>query len=313
MKQEFFYPSKDKITQIHAIRWVPEGTPRAILQICHGMQEYIDRYDDFASFLMEQGIYVVGNDHLGHGLSVVSEDRHGYFSAERGNERVIKDIHNLRLNTMMSNLHIPYFMLGHSMGSFLVRQYIRQFGDGLAGVIIMGTGAQSSLTLAAAKTICRIIASSRGWEYRSKLVNDLACGSYNKRFEPARTAHEWLTKDAAIVDKYEADPWCTFRFTLNAYYNMFCGIQAAQSRERIKAIPRDLPLLLVSGTEDPVGSFGKGVKAVQDQYRQCGMRDVRMKLYEGDRHEILNETDRQVVYQDLLDWMEERLAALQSA
>lgn len=283
MKQEFFYPSKDKLTQIHAIRWVPEGKPRAILQICHGMQEYIDRYDAFATFLMENGFYVVGNDHLGHGKSVTSEEKHGYFSKEKGNECVLKDIHNLRLNTMMANQNVPYFMLGHSMGSFLVRQYIERYGDNLAGVIIMGTGAQSAATLGAAKLICRLTAAFHGWEYRSPLVDNLACGSYNKRFEPARTQHEWLTKDTAIVDKYEADPWCMFRFTLNAYYNMFCGIQEAQSKQLVQKIPKDLPLLLVSGAEDPVGSFGKGVEAVRDQYQQCGIRSVQMKLYENDR------------------------------
>lgn len=307
MKEHLFYPSKDGKTMIHAIQWTPQGEIRAILQICHGMQEYIDRYDAFATYLTEKGFCVVGEDHLGHGKSVVSDDKLGYFAKDNGNACVIQDIHTLRTKISGAYKGVPYFMLGHSMGSFLVRQYIEQYGAGLSGVIIMGTGAQPGSTLSAAKALCRIISVFHGWEYRSKMVDNLACGSYNKKFEPARTAHEWLTKDTAIVDKYEADPWCTFMFTLNAYYNMFLGIESAQSEILIQNIPKSLPLFLVSGADDPVGSFGKGVEAVYEQYQKCGIHNVKMKLYQSDRHEILNETDRQTVYADLLTWMEELL------
>ncbi|XCP85253.1 alpha/beta fold hydrolase [Roseburia hominis] len=306
MKQEFTYPSRDGATRIHAIEWKPEGEIKAVLQMCHGMVEYIDRYDAFARFLNEHGYYVVGHDHLGHGGSVRSEELHGYFHDTRGNECVIGDIHKLRLITKEKYPDIPYFMLGHSMGSFLIRQYMELYGEGLSGVIVMGTGSQPAVVLGAGRMLCRVIAAVRGWTYRSALIDNMAFGSYNKKFEPARTDKDWLTKDESIVDAYRAHPWCTFRFTVNAYYHMFRGIQFAQKKENIRRIPVNLPLFLVAGADDPVGNFGKSVKQVYDTYRKCGIQDVSIKLYENDRHEILNETDRDTVFTDILEWLEEK-------
>ncbi len=305
MKKHFKYMSQDKQTQIHAIAWEPEGEAVAVLQICHGMVEFIDRYDAFATFLAGHGYYVVGNDHLGHGESVESDEKHGYFAHPNGNECVIADIHTLRKRTMEKFPDIPYFMLGHSMGSFLVRQYIESYGEGLAGVIIMGTGSQSNSSLNVGKTLCRTTASLRGWDYRSDRIDNMAFGSYNQAFEPARTPMDWLSRDEAVVDAYLNHPWCTFQFTVNGYYHMFSGMQAAQDENRIRQIPKSLPMLLVSGACDPVGENGKGVETAFKSYRDAGISDVRMKLYENDRHEILNELDRDVVFTDLLAWLEE--------
>ncbi len=304
MKTHFKYLSQDKQTQIHAIAWEPDCEPVAVLQICHGMVEYIDRYDAFAGYLNEHGYYVVGNDHLGHGESVVSDEKHGYFADPNGNECVIGDINKLRKMTREKFPDIPYFMLGHSMGSFLVRQYIESYGAGLAGVIIMGTGSQPNFTLRLGKMLCRRAAKRHGWDYRSDRINNMAFGSYNKQFEPARTSVDWLTKDEAVVDAYINHPWCTFKFTVNGYYHMFCGIQAAQDPKQIAQIPKDLPMFFVSGACDPVGGNGEGVKKAFESYKDAGIADVTMKLYENDRHEILNETDRDTVRADLLEWLE---------
>lgn len=303
MKSEFFYPSRDGVTSIHAIEWIPTQKPRAILQISHGMVEYIARYDEFAEYLCERGIYVVGQDHLGHGQSVVNEESHGYFHEKNGNEFVIGDIHELRRRTRERYPEIPYFMLGHSMGSFLTRQYIQTYGNGLAGVIIMGTGYQPAAILHGGRAVCRILSVLKGDHHRSHLVNNMAFGGYNKRFNPARTEVDWLTKDEAIVDKYREDPWCTFLFTVNAYYNMFGGMLELTKKENLKRIPRKLPVFFVSGKDDPVGNFGKGVEKVCREYREVGIKDVSIKLYEDDRHEILNELDRQQVYEDIEKWM----------
>lgn len=304
MKKHFTYPSADGVTHIHAIEWIPDQKVKAVLQISHGMVEYIDRYDGFARYLAHHGYYVVGNDHLGHGLSVQREDMLGYFHKTRGNEYVIGDIHRLRKITRKKYPHVPYFMLGHSMGSFLIRQYIELYGKGLNGVIIMGTGSQPEPVLAAGKCLCRLIAAFKGWMYRSALIDNMAFASYNQHFEPSRTDKDWLTKDEKIVDDYLASPWCTFRFTVNAYYHMFRGIEFLQKKKNIRKIPRTLPLFLVSGVDDPVGNFGKSIHKIYNRYRSAGIRNVRMKLYPHDRHEILNETDRQQVYEDLLSWME---------
>ena len=308
MKHDITYPSSDGKTQIHAIIWEPEGTPKAVLQICHGMVDYADRYDDFAQHAAAQGYYVVANDHLGHGASVVTDDQHGYFGHPNGNECVIADIHTLQTMTQKKYPDLPYFFLGHSMGSFLTRQYIQMHADGLAGAVIMGTGSQPGIVLHIGKLLCRLIALFRGWEYRSSFVDNMAFGGYNKQFEPARTPSDWLTKDEAIIDACVNNPWSTFRFTVNGYYQMFRGIQYIQNPAHIQQIPKNLPLFFVAGADDPVGNNGKSVTQVCQQYKDAGIQDVQIKLYPGDRHEILNETDRDVVYADILTWLNGHLA-----
>ncbi len=303
MKTDFSYRSRDGATSIHGINWAPEGKPKAVLQICHGMVEYIGRYGGFAEYLSRQGFCVVGNDHLGHGASVQNDEAHGFFHLTKGNECLIGDIHKLRKIMQKKYPDIPYFMLGHSMGSFLLRQYIELHGDGLAGAIIMGTGSQPEAILALGKMFCCITAAIHGWGYRSKFIDGLAFGFYNKQFEPTRTDKDWLTKDEKIVDAFRADPWCTFMFTVNAYYHMFRGIQFVQKAENIERIPKDLPLFFVAGDSDPVGNNGKGVAKAFRACRKHGIKNMRMKLYKDDRHELLNETDREAVYKDLLEWM----------
>lgn len=306
MKQEFYYPSKDGRTKIHAIEWIPEREVTAVLQICHGMVEYIDRYDEFARFLNENGYYVVGHDHLGHGQSVVSKDKLGFFHESKGNACVIGDIHYLRKFTQKRYPDVPYFILGHSMGSFLLRQYIGLYGNGFAGAIVMGTGSKSDFILAVGKLVCRIFALVKGWEYRSDLVNSMAFGGFNKKFAHETTGSNWLSRNPVNAQNYAKDPLCNFVFTVNAYYQMFCGIQAVNRQERNEKVPKTLPIFFVAGREDPVGNFGKSVESIYKNYKSCGIQDVSIKLYEKDRHEILNEVDRRIVFEDLLRWIEKR-------
>ena len=196
-KKEFYYPSTDGKTQIHAIRWEPEGKPKAILQIIHGMVEFIDRYDGFASFLTEHGYLVTGEDHLGHGASVQSDEYHGYFGKE-GNAWVIADIHRLREMMQKEFPGVPYLMLGHSMGSFLIRQYITENGadyaKGLSGVIIMGTAWQPAAVLAAGKLVAKMLGINKVGK-SAKLLDGMSFGSYLKRIDNPRTIPDWLTKD----------------------------------------------------------------------------------------------------------------------
>lgn len=303
VKREFYYLSQDQTTNIHAIEWIPDGEVKAVLQICHGMVEYIDRYDEFARFMASKGYYVVGHDHLGHGQSVGKEEDHGYFHEKKGNEYVIGDIRELRRRSAESYKGCPYFILGHSMGSFLVRQYIQSDARGLAGVILMGTGNQPYPLVLLGKTLCIIIKVLKGSRYRSKLLNNMALGSYNKHFEPSRTPVDWISKDEAIVDQYCRDPWCTFVFTVNGYYSLFTAMQSL-TRKNMRKVPKSLPLFFVSGEEDPVGGFGKGVEKVYQNYKTSGIKDITCKLYKEDRHEILNEIDRHQVYEDLYKWAE---------
>ena len=330
-KKQFEFLSSDTKTMIHATKWVPEGEIKGVLQICHGMVEYMGRYDDYARFMADKGFYVVGNDHLGHGGSVMRDEDHGFFGHPDGNKHVIGDIHHMRELTELDlidicekrikerdgedaaadaykkALSIPYFMLGHSMGSFLLSQYLTIHGGGLDGAIIMGTGRQPAALLKSGKAVCRALAAVKGWRTRSRMVYMMAFGKYNDRIENARTIQDWLTRDEAIVDAFLHDPWCTYMFTLNAFHQMFEGMLAAADKKEIAKIPKDLPVLLVSGSEDPVGDYGKGVKKVYDSYVRAGIRDIKMKLYKGDRHEILNELDRETVYDDILEWISEHM------
>ena len=305
-KEEFTYLSSDGETQIHAIRWIPEGEVKAVLQIVHGMTEYVGRYERFAVFLTENGFLVTGNDHLGHGLSVTDESRLGYFSENDGNEKVLADIHKLHEITAAGYPDRPYFMLGHSMGSFLCRQYIAEHGNTLTGAIVMGTGMQPGFVTGFGKLLCRGIAGRKGWDYRSKTVDHIATGSYNKKFEND-TGYEWLSTDKEHVARYAADPLCTYMFTLNGYYNMFESIHKLSDRKYVERMPKALPVYFVSGEDDPVGDYGKAVRKVYDSFGRMGMKDVSITLYPGDRHEILAEKDRETVNRDILSWMQKRM------
>ena len=298
MKKEFYFPSKDGKTQIHAIEWIPDGNIKAVLQICHGMVEHIERYDDFACYLAGKGIYVTGHSHLGHGKSMVSSEKLGYFAAPNGNECVLRDIHSLRKITQEKYPKTPYFMMGHSMGSFLLRQYLGQFGKGLSGAIIMGTGDQPMIVVKAGKLVCKLLAIVKGWEHRSDFVNNLVIGGFEKKMGKA-----WLSRNEENVNVYEKDPLSGFVFTLNAFYHMFDGMSKMNAQEKAGIIPKELPIFFMAGEEDPVGANGKGVETVCQRYQKKGVKNVSIKLYAGDRHEILNELDKAVVYEDLLNWI----------
>ena len=308
MIDEFYFPSKDGNTEIHTIEWKPEGEVRAVLQICHGMVEYIRRYDEFARFLCGKGYYVVGNDHLGHGKSIQAKSEYGFFNEKYGNACVLGDMHTLRQRTEKKYPGVPYFMLGHSMGSSLLRHYIQMYGNGLSGAVLMGTVADhKKAALLFGKRLCRVMAAFRGWHYRSRMVDKLVLGAYNKKFKPARTRADWITSDNENLDTYVSDPLCSFMSTVNAYYNVFSGMIGIQRKESVYMIPKGLPILFLSGADDPVGEFGKGVRKIYEKYRAAGIQDVTLRLYTGDRHELLNETDREQVYKDLLGWFEKHI------
>lgn len=306
-KEEFSFLSTSGICNIRAVRYLPDGEIKAILQISHGMQEFIDRYDNFASFLCDHGFLVTGNDHLGHGGSINSEDDWGFFAENDGNRALLDDLYELTKLTKKKYPNVPYFLLGHSMGSFYARQYICEHGDELKGAIIMGTGHQPLPVVKAGMQACKLFALGKGWRYRSKAVEAMAFGSYNKKFEPAETDKEWLTKDRNIINWYINEPRCSYKFTLNGYYNMFMGISRLHDKNLLNRIPKDLPIIFVSGQDDPVGDFGKGVQAAFDSVKEAGCKNVEMKLYPNDRHEILNELDKEIVYDDLYNWLNEKI------
>ena len=309
LKKEFYFPSSDGQTQIHVIQWFPEAGVKAVLQISHGMVEYIDRYDEFARYLAERGFCVVGHDHLGHGKSVQSQEYLGYFHEEKGNQYVISDIHRLRKMTEKEYPGVPYFMMGHSMGSYMLRKYLTIHNDDLRGAIIMGTGCVPDNTTKLGINVCKFLAKIFGWHHRSKLVESLSFGGPYKKYDLSgkTLSNSWLTKDEDIVKFYYSEPRCTFKFTLNGYLGLMEAVLYDNQLENVKKVPNKLPIFIVSGQDDPVGDNGVGVKKVYDLFKEAGSLDITYKLYENDRHEILNETDRDKVYADILAWMRVRI------
>ncbi len=305
-KRVFTFLSADGKTELHGVSWAPE-TPdyKGILQISHGMVEYIERYEDFAKYMNRQGYLVVGHDHLGHGESVRTPEDWGFFTTEKnGSNVLVEDMHRLRAMTQEQYPDLPYFMLGHSMGSFLLRKYLCIHNDRLRGAIIMGTGYQPDILLKFGKGMCGFLAKFRGWRYRSKLMQKLVLGGNDNKFRGENLTNSWLTKDVEIVKAYSRSPKCTFRFTLNGFYNLLDTIYYDNQPENLARMPKKLPLFFVSGQDDPVGGFGKGVVRVYNTYEALGLLDITWKLYETDRHEILNELDRQQVYEDIYHWIE---------
>lgn len=307
MKQNRVFRSCDGKTNIHVLLWIPEGKVRGVLQIVHGMCEFVERYDRFATFLNEHGYVVCANDHLGHGRSVTDAEQLGFFRETDGAGAAIADMRRLHRIMKKKYPDVPYFMLGHSMGSFFARQYMEEYGGELDGVIVMGTGSVPGPVLKFGKALCAGIARARGWHYRSRTVESMAMGSYNKAFKNARTPYDWLTQDEKIVDSYAANPLNTFSFTVNGFHTLFSAIDKAQNKKLLSNVPADLPILLVSGSMDPVGSFTKGVRTAYDLFKKTGKREVDLHFFEGDRHEILNELDYENVYEYLLTWLDEHV------
>ena len=284
-----------------------DQSPRAILQISHGMCEYIGRYADFAAYMVKNGFAVCGNDHLGHGADCAKEDL-GHFGEGNGIDCVLAD-----LKTMNRLAHerwpgLPLVLLGHSMGSFFAREYAARYPETLNLLIISGTGGPNPAS-AAGMAVIRLKIKQKGDRARSDLVNRLAFGSYLRRIPHPNTPYDWITRDTEIVRRYAEDPLCTFTFTLNGF-QVLVGVQDLVNRkewaDRLCAWGCP-PVLLLSGEEDPVGAYGKGVRKVYNRLRQAGAQDVQLKLYPGARHEMLNEINREQVYQDILAWCEERL------
>ena len=280
-------------------KWASDA-PRGVVQLAHGMAEHIERYDDFARFLCDHGFSVYGDDHRGHGRTGRQQGTLGKLADRDGWKLVVDDMKALTDLIRSENPAIPVILLGHSMGSFLARHYASQYGDGIDGLIVMGTSGRNPAS-GAGIMLVNLLARLKGEDHRSMRVNAMAFGSYNKRFDK-RTVFDWLSADHGNVDRYAADELCGFCFTLSGFRDLFSVLSAVSQDTAFAAVPKDLPILVVSGADDPVGSYGAGVREVFERFRAAQVANVSIKLYPGMRHEILNETDHQTVYDDLARW-----------
>ena len=301
MRSDFYYDSCG-IGQIHGCCWTPEGEPRAVLQIIHGIAEYVERYDDFANYLNSLGYLVVAEDHMGHGKSIGTEGTQGYFNG--GWMAAMEDSYRLLTDTRQKYPQLPYVLFGHSMGSFLARTLLEVHPDsGIAAAVICGTGWQPALLLRSGLLMCKLICKKDGEKKPGPTLQNLVFGSYNQRVEHPRTPFDWLNRDKRAVDAYIADPLCGFVASGGLLRDMLGGIAFIQKKENLEKMNRELPVFFIAGGDDPVGNYGKGVRQAADAFEKAGMKHVSVRVYPLCRHEILNEINKQEIYEDIARWL----------
>ncbi|MCF2663453.1 lysophospholipase [Oscillibacter valericigenes] len=309
VRNEFTFLSADGKTPIHAVEWLPESQVRAVLQISHGVSEYILRYEPFAEYLTARGFAVVGHDHLGHGQSVAEGSARLYFGPKGSWNWVVDDIDQRRNLAKEKFPQVPYFLLGHSMGSFLARTYLIRYPGAVDAVVIMGTGQMPPAVIAGGMAVAAEEARRVGEDQVSPLVDKLSFGAYNKRFAPNRTNFDWLSLNQDNVDRYIADPLCGGNATIGLFREMLGGLSFIAKPKNLKRMNLNIPVLFISGEMDPVGDCGKGVQRAYESFRKAGVRDVSLKLYPELRHEILNDTCRETVYDDIYQWLAAKVPA----
>ena len=303
--KEFWFDSHGA-GKIHCCRWDPEGEPRAIVQIVHGIAEFVQRYADFAEYLTAHGFVVVGEDHMGHGGSIEGGSIQGYFHG--GWFTALEDTLQLMENMKQEYPDIPYILFGHSMGSFMTRSILCKYpGCGIDAAIICGTGWMGGVTLRVMNTMMDLICGRMEETSPSPKVQAIAFGSYNSRIEHKRTDYDWLSRDSRVVDAYIAHPLCGFNASCGLFRDMAQGMRYNQKTENLLKMKTDLPVFFIAGGEDPVGGYGKGVEKAADEFIRVGMQDVSRRIYPLCRHEILNEINKEEIYEDILDWIRSKL------
>lgn len=301
--KDFYFNSSTGKNKIHARMCVPDAEPRAIVQIIHGIAEYIDRYDEFMSFLADNGIIAVGTDHLGHGKSIESEEQTGFFAYDNGWDYAVRDEEVLRLAMHENYPELPIIVFGHSMGSFMARTLLIRYPDAFNAAIISGTGNQGAALVNGGLFMGNLVTGLKGAHHYSKFLNNLAFGSYNKIYDNPKTEYDWLSRDESNVQKYIDDPLCGFIPSCSLFRDMMTGVKFITNKKNLTAMNKDMPVYFMSGDMDPVGECGKGVQKAYNNFLEAGMKDVSIKLYPGGRHEMLNEINKDEVYTDILTWL----------
>lgn len=303
IRKEYSVPSKSGVADVFARCWMPSEGTKAIIQIAHGMAEHGERYEDFAAYLCGKGFAVLVNDHVGHGKSVKNDDDLGYFGEKGGWDAFVEDERTLTelIATELPGLPIVFF--GHSMGSFIAREYTRRYGkdERIRAVIFCGTSGKNPASAIAIK-LADGIAKIKGCRHRSKFIDKIAFGAYNNKIANAKTSFDWLSTDSKIVNKYIADKYCGYLFTATGYRDLFTILDRVSGKDWYNGVYNKIPILLIAGEEDPVGLYGKGIKQVYNDLKLAGKEDVTVRLYPGMRHEILNEIGKEQVYEDVATW-----------
>ncbi|GIN71780.1 alpha/beta hydrolase [Bacillus sp. J14TS2] len=297
----------DDGVEVFMKKWTsPTITPKAVLQISHGMAEHIERYNHFAHYLVNKGIFVYGSDHRGHGRTGERMGHLGYFAAQDGFERAVEDLYVINREISQDISNLPIYMFGHSMGSFLARRFMQTYSQAVKGAIISGTAGDPGIAGKIGKSIAKREMHKKGGKSPSPLLNRLTFGSYNKKFPQQKTEFDWLTRDAHKVKEYIEDPLCGFICTSSFFYDLFTGLEKIHDDQQVRKVPSKFPILIISGEDDPVGGKAlKGVHRVVKQWEKNGLDNIKTIFFKQGRHELLNETNQLEVYQLIFDWLKQ--------
>lgn len=309
MKASEFKLAIEQDLDMHVYAWTPDQDTsiKAMLQIAHGMAEHGKRYEELAGFLTKNGYAVYANDHRGHGKTAGSVENLGFFSEKDGWQKVVNDVKQLSQHLKEKHPNIPLFILGHSMGSFLTRQYLMDETISIQGAMLSGTADHPGLLGKVGLLLSKVLLLFKNPKSPSPLMDSLSFKAYNKAFKPNRTSHDWLSRDQSNVDKYVADPYCGTIFSIQFYNDMLKGLLYISDIKNIEKTNKNIPLLVFSGTKDQVGKNGKGVKVFYQKLQSVGIKDVTLKLFENGRHEMINETNRKEVHAYILGWLNKKM------
>ena len=301
---EITYPSKDGLHTIYAEIYTPKHcTSKGIVQLAHGMIDYVGRYEELARRLTEEGYIFAGNHHLGHGKSASQADDYGFFAERDGVSMVLRDMHTLNRRLRSEFPSLPLVIFGHSMGSFLSRLYIERYPHSIKASVIHGTAGPNSAA-SVGRALCGLIGKVKGSHHRSKFIEKLAFGGYNSHFDKSEGKNAWLTRDVSAVSGRDSDPYTNFKFTVSGYSDLFWMLRESNSKSWFENYPKHLPTLIMSGEDDPVGNYGKGPEYVYKHLMLAGCDKISLKSYEGARHELFNETNKREVFDDLISWLD---------
>ncbi|MCG7342948.1 lysophospholipase [Sporosarcina sp. ACRSL] len=288
---------------IHTVFTRPSDRPLAHIHLLHGMAEHIGRYKEFMAYLADEGFAVSAHDHRGHGQTATLNGKLGHFGDSTGFDRIVEDAHEI-IGFYRNEFQTPKLILfGHSMGSFVARRYAQRYGNDLYKLICSGTAGDPGLSRVGGQAIAYLKGKATKFDEPDYFINKLVFGAFNKTVSEPRTPFDWLTKDKETVERYINDPLCGFVPTTRFFIDLFDGLAKINDREKIREIPSGLPILLLSGLDDPVGLKGKGVWQAAEQFTDVGITNITVMLYEGGRHEMLNEVNRKQVFNFITDWI----------
>lgn len=307
MRKNFKFKDKEDL-EINCYKWTPDNDIeiKGVIQLVHGMAENITRYDYFAEKLCKDGYIVYGHDHRGHGFTA-KKNLLGYIADDDGFNWMLNDIKELTDIIKEENKDLPIILFGHSMGSFLSQRYIELYGSEIKAVILSGTNGKPSPLVKLGKAIAKFEMNRKGRKNISSKLEKLSFGSFNKHFNPVRTSYDWICSVDEEVDKYIDNKYCGFTCTSSFYYDLFNGFEDIHNKKNLNKIPKNLPIYIFAGEEDPVGNFGKGILNLYNIYKDLEIKDVEFKLYKNGRHEMLNEYNKDQVIEDILSWLKSRV------